>query len=99
MGTDRHPSVEVEGAVQALRELPGEFDLILVGDRGLIEAELSHYSFPSQRLRIEHAAQVIQPGEPAVTAVRRKGDSSIVVGLRLQQDGEADAFVSAGSTG
>jgi glycerol-3-phosphate acyltransferase PlsX len=99
MGTDRHPSVEVEGAVQALRDVPGEFELILVGDRARIEAELTRHPHAANRIRIVHATQVIQPGEPAVTAVRRKSDSSIVVGLRLQRDGEADAFVSGGSTG
>jgi glycerol-3-phosphate acyltransferase PlsX len=99
MGTDRHPAVEVEGAVQALGEVPGDFELILVGDRAQIEAELARYPYPADRVRIAHASQVIQPGEPAVTAVRRKADSSIVVGLKLQQQGEADAFVSAGSTG
>src|SRR5688572_6245211 len=99
MGTDRHPSVEVEGAVQALRDVPGEYELILVGDRARIEAELTRHPHAANRIRIVHATQVIEPGEPAVTAVRRKSDSSIVVGLRLQRDGEADAFVSAGSTG
>jgi glycerol-3-phosphate acyltransferase PlsX len=99
MGTDRHPAIEVEGALQALRELPGGFELLLVGDAPRIEAELKRQAVPEGRLRVVHAADVIEPGEPAVTAVRRKPDSSIVVGLRLQKDGEADAFVSAGSTG
>jgi glycerol-3-phosphate acyltransferase PlsX len=99
MGTDRHPAVEVAGAVQALRDLPGEFELLLVGDRARIEAELARHEYPAGRLHVVHAADVIEPGEPAVTAVRKKPGSSIVVGLRLAKDGEADAFVSAGSTG
>jgi phosphate acyltransferase len=99
MGTDRHPAIEVEGAVQALRELPGSFELLLVGDSARIEAELKRYSVPDGRLSVVHAKDVIEPGEPAVTAVRRKPESSIVVGLKLQKEGKADAFVSAGSTG
>lgn len=99
MGTDRHPAVEVEGAVQALRELPGSFELLLVGDAGRIEAELKRHEFPAGRLRVIEAPDVIGPSEPAVTAVRRKPESSIVVGLNLQKNGQADAFVSAGSTG
>lgn len=99
MGTDRHPAVEVEGAVQALRDLPGAFELILVGDEARISAELKRHDYERGRLRVVHATDVIEPGEPAVTAVRRKPSSSIVVGLKLQKDGEADAFVSAGSTG
>lgn len=100
MGTDGHPATEVQGAVQALRELPGDFDLILVGDRPAIEAELERVGkYPAHRLQVAHASQHISPNEGAVTAVRRKPDSSIVIGLTLQKDGKADAFISAGSTG
>jgi phosphate acyltransferase len=99
MGTDRHPAVEVEGAVQALRDLPGDFELLLVGDRARIEAELARHEYDAGRLRVIHAPDRIEPGEPAVSAARRKPTSSIVVGIRLQKDREADAFVSAGSTG
>ena len=100
MGTDRHPATEVLGAVQALRELPGDFELILVGDQPAIEAELvTAGNYPRERLHVVHAGQCITPNEPAVAAVRRKQDSSIVRGLALQKDGKADAFISAGSTG
>jgi phosphate acyltransferase len=99
MGTDHHPAVEVEGAVQALRELPGDFELLLVGDGPRIEAELARHVYDASRVRVVHAPDRIDPGEPAVTAARRKPSSSIVVGLKLQKQGEADAFVSAGSTG
>ncbi len=100
MGTDRHPATEVLGAVRALRELPGDFELILVGDQQAIEAELVMAGdFPRGRLHVRHTSQCISPREGAVTAVRRKPDSSIVVGLTLQKEGKADAFISAGSTG
>jgi glycerol-3-phosphate acyltransferase PlsX len=100
MGTDDHPAAEVEGALAALRELPGDFTIVLVGDRPQIEAELRRRgSQPSDRLAIEHAPDLIAPSESAAAAVRRKPHSSIVVGLRLQREGKADAFVSAGSTG
>jgi phosphate acyltransferase len=99
MGTDHHPAVEVEGAVQALRELPGDFELLLVGDGPRIEAELARHAYDASRVQVVHAPDRIDPGEPAVTAARRKPSSSIVVGLKLQKHGEADAFVSAGSTG
>lgn len=100
MGTDEHPAVEVQGAVQALREVPGDFVIVLVGDREAIESELASYGeLPEGRLDIVHASQVIAPGEAPATSVRRKPDSSIVVGLSLERDGNVDAFVSAGSTG
>ena len=100
MGTDGHPVTEVQGAVQALRELPGDFELILVGDQPSIEAELSKVGdFPRKRLEVLHTSQIILPSDSAATAVRRKPDSSIVKGLQLQKDDKADAFISAGSTG
>jgi len=100
MGTDSHPAAEVQGAVQALRELTTDFELILVGDREKIEAELAQCGEPvPPRLEILHAPDRIEPGEPPAAAVRRKPGSSIVTGLKLQREGRADAFVSAGSTG
>jgi glycerol-3-phosphate acyltransferase PlsX len=100
MGTDRHPATEVEGAVQALRDLPIDFEVILVGDRERIESELKRWpDAPAERLAVLHAPEIINPGEAAASAVRRKPNSSIVMGLSLQRKGEADAFVSAGSTG
>jgi phosphate acyltransferase len=100
MGTDRHPAVEVEGSVAALRQLPDDFRVVLVGDGARIRRELVRLGeTESERLSIVHASQRIEPGEPPATAVRRKPDSSIVVGLNLEKAGEVDAFVSAGSTG
>lgn len=100
MGTDQHPYAEVHGAVEALRDLTTELELILVGDQGRIEAELARVGdLPAGRLSVVHTTQRIEQGEAPATAVRRKPDSSIVRGLRLQQEGLADAFVSAGSTG
>ncbi len=100
MGTDRHPSIEVAGALEALRDLPEDFELLLVGDRLRIEAELAgHDEPPADRLRVVHAEETIGPGERAASAIRRKRRSSIAIGLGLQKDKEADAFVSAGSTG
>jgi glycerol-3-phosphate acyltransferase PlsX len=72
----------------------------LVGDRDRIESELSDRSdYPRDRLSVVHAPDRIVPGEPPAVAVRKKPTSSIVVGVKLQKEGEADAFVSAGSTG
>lgn len=101
MGTDRHPAVEVEGAVQALRDLDDDVGVVLVGDAERIRAELARWpDAPGDRIEIVHATETVHPEEGvAATVVRRKPDSSIVVGLTLQREGKADAFVSAGSTG
>ena len=99
MGSDRAPAVEVEGAVGALLDRP-DVTVVLVGDTAAIEAELArHPHAPRERVEIVEAAEVIDPGEAPVPAVRRKTGSSIVVGTRLVKNGDADAFLSAGSTG
>lgn len=100
MGSDRAPAVEVEGAVGALLDRSDDVRVVLVGNREKIEAELARFpDAPRDRLEIVHASEVIQMGEAPATAIRRKRDSSIVVGVNLLKAGEVDAFISAGSTG
>jgi glycerol-3-phosphate acyltransferase PlsX len=100
MGTDHAPATEVAGALEALDELGEDIEIVLVGDQAAIEAELARSgSAPSPRLHIHHAADRILASDPPAAAVRRKPDSSIVQGIRLHQEGRADAFISAGSTG
>lgn len=100
MGTDRHPAVEVEGVVAALEDLPDSFEVVLVGDETRIRRELDRLGqVEGRRLSVLHASERIDPSESPAAAVRRKPDSSIVVGINLQKAGEVDAFVSAGSTG
>lgn len=100
MGSDRAPAVEVEGAVGALLDGRDDLTVVLVGDRDRLEAELArHPAADRGRLEIHHASEVIEMGEAPATAIRRKRDSSIVVGVNLLKAGEVDAFISAGSTG
>ena len=100
MGTDAAPAVEVAGAVSALKRPESDFDVILVGDSDVLQAELAkHTGFPTDRLSVVHASERVLPGEPPSTVLRRKPDSSIAVGLGLHKEGKADAFISAGSTG
>jgi glycerol-3-phosphate acyltransferase PlsX len=100
MGTDTAPLSEVEGAIEALRQANPELEVLLVGDQETLEAEVSKYEdYPFERLSIVHAPERIVSGEPPAQAVRRKSKSSIVLGVKLQKEGVADAFVSGGSTG
>ncbi|MGH7457567.1 MAG: phosphate acyltransferase PlsX [Longimicrobiaceae bacterium] len=99
MGSDRAPVVEVEGAAGAL-ERDDSLTVVLVGDREVVERELDrHPEAPRGRMEVVHAPERIGTDEPPAQAVRRKRDSSIVRGLSLVKNGEADAFISAGSTG
>ncbi len=98
MGGDNAPDEILQGALDALAA-EKHLEVILVGPQDLLEEKLSGKQFPKDRLHIVHASEVIETGDPPVQSVRRKKDSSIVVGQRLVREGKADAFVSAGSTG
>ena len=98
MGGDNAPASNIEGAVASLNEKTG-FDIIFTGDKEALEAELAKYSYPKERVTIRHTTETIAMAEPPVAAIRSKKDSSIVVGLNMVRHGEADAFISAGSTG
>ncbi|TVR63861.1 MAG: phosphate acyltransferase PlsX [Gemmatimonadales bacterium] len=99
MGTDEAPACEIAGAIESFQDRD-DFQVVLVGDQSKIEDALSHHpGFPRNRIEIVHAPERIHPGEPPASAVRRRPDSSIVRGVRLQKAGAADAFISAGSTG
>lgn len=98
MGGDFAPEVTVQGAVEAL-QVSDNISIILTGKEELIQKELAKYSYDKSRIRVENADEVIGFDEPPVMAIRKKKDSSIVVGLNIVKRKEADAFVSAGSTG
>ena len=97
MGGDYAPVETVKGAVEAVQEL--NVDIKLVGREEEVKRELAKYSYDQARIAVVHAEQVIGTDEVPTIAIRRKKDSSLVVGLNLVKSGEADAFVSAGSTG
>lgn len=99
MGGDLAPNAPVHGAILYDRETEGKNQVILVGDKTAIESEIERHYMPPANIKVVHASEVIEMGEQPATAVRRKKDSSIVKGIRMIRDGEADAFVSAGSTG
>ncbi|MEE8835384.1 MAG: phosphate acyltransferase PlsX [Eubacteriales bacterium] len=98
MGGDYAPAETVKGAVDALQE-NSRIRIIFTGDEKAIRAELAKYSFPEDRTEIVGTSQVIETGEPPVSAIQSKKDSSLVVGLRLVHESKADCFVSSGSSG
>ena len=98
MGGDNAPQETVKGAVDAVNTRK-DIKVILTGRQELVEGELSKYTYPKDRIEVVNTTEVIEMAEPPVNAIRKKKDSSIVVGMNLVKKGEADAFVSAGSTG
>ena len=99
MGGDNAPAEPVRAAVEAVTERQ-DIKVILTGKQEVIDKELAKYSgYPKNQIRVVNASQVIETAEPPVFAIRKKKDSSIVVGLNMVKKQEADAFVSSGSTG
>lgn len=98
MGGDNAPKEMVKGAVEAVSKEAG-LKVILVGREEEITLELSSYNYKKEQIEVVNATEVIETAEPPVNAIRRKKDSSIVVGMKMVKKGEADAFVSAGSSG
>ena len=98
MGGDNAPVEIVKGAVQAVTKHEN-IHIILTGIEDVVQKELAKYSYPKDRVEVVHTSMVIETAEPPVAAIRTKKDSSIVVGMMMVRRGEADAFVSAGSSG
>ena len=107
MGGDFAPHAPVAGALLALDELDPAHTVQLVGRTAvitetldtLLAGELSALAAHRSRLSIVDAPDVIEMSDKPLAAVRGKPHNSMNVGLKLQVDGESEAFVSAGNTG
>lgn len=97
MGGDNAPQSNVEGAVNAIKEYG--INMVITGDKGILEKEFSKYDFDKEKLEIIHTTEIIENEDKPVKAIRSKKDSSMVVALRLVKEGYADAVISAGNTG
>lgn len=104
MGGDFAPKVNVDGAIDALREF-ADVEIALVGPQALVEETIDAYAGKQalasvrDRLSVVDAPEVISPEEHPVMALRRKKNSTFCVGMDIVRRKEAQAFVSAGSTG
>jgi phosphate acyltransferase len=108
MGGDFAPQATVAGALLALSELDSAHSIQLVGRTAVIteqlgllleDAQFSALREQRERIVIIDAPDVIEMTDKPGAAVRGKPNSSMIIGLKLQADGQSDAFVSAGNTG
>ena len=97
MGGDNAPQEMVKGAVEAARQI--DHDIYIVGQKDSIETELKKHNYKGENIQIVHANDVISMEDSPVKAIRRKTDSSMVVGLNMVRDGQGDLFISGGNTG
>ena len=97
MGGDNAPGAIVKGAVEAAKLI--KHDIYIVGRKEDIEAELKKSKFKGKNIKIVDAREVITMDDSPVKAIRRKTESSMVVGLTMVKDGQGDIFISGGNTG
>ena len=81
MGGDNAPGEIVKGAVEASKLI--EDEIVIVGDGDKIEFQLKKYKYSDEKISVKHASEVIENDDAPVRAVRRKKDSSMVVGLNM----------------
>jgi glycerol-3-phosphate acyltransferase PlsX len=98
MGGDHAPAEIVRGSLTALERFP-KLSILLVGDQGRINAELTAQGAANDRIGIRQASQIVGMGESPVDALRRKHDTSIQRCMEALRSREVEAVVSAGDTG
>ena len=98
MGGDNAPGEIIAGTVMAANSRK-DIQIALIGQKDVVSAELKKHTYNTEQIQVVNATEVIETGEPPVNAIRKKKDSSIVVGMNMVRQGEADAFCSAGSSG
>ena len=102
MGGDRGPEMAIQGALAAVRE-KNDLHVILLGPRTLLEEQIAGQSSGwdgfRERITVHHAPEVITMDDSPFEAIRKKKESTIMVGFDLVKNGEAEALVSAGNSG
>ena len=98
MGGDNAPSEIVVGALDAVKSNP-DITVVLVGKEDEINKIIDEKTKDRSGIEVVNATEVIEFDDVPTKAVRSKKDSSLVVAMKLVKDKQADAFLSAGSTG
>ena len=96
MGGDYAPKEIVKGAVEATEYINDE--IVIVGPEEEILEELKKCKYKGTQIEVVDAPDMITMEDSPVKAIRRKPNSSLVVGLNMIKDGEGDLFISGGSS-
>ena len=97
-GGDNAPGCVIDGALEALRAMD-DVSILFCGAQAEVEGLLNGREYDAQRVSIVDAPDIITNHESPTLAIRRKLKSSMVRAMDLVKKGEADAVVTAGSTG
>ena len=102
MGGDNAPDATIKGAVKAINEINAE--VVLIGKEEVIKSKVKEFYDKtleeiSPRLSIKNTTETIEMEDTPTIAIKRKKDSSMVVGFKMLKEGEGDVFISAGNSG
>lgn len=99
MGGDNAPEAPVLGAIEAAKTFRSQITLVGRGEAILEVLKKHNIENLPEGMEIAHADDVVDMHDDPATVVRKRKNSSMMVGLKMLADGQGDAFVSAGSTG
>ena len=99
MGGDLAPQAPVLGAIQAARDFGAQITLVGRGEEILKVLKDNGIHDLPEGIVISDAEEVVDMHDDPANVIRKKKNSSMVIGLRMLAEGEGDAFISAGSTG
>ena len=97
MGSDNYPIPEILGATEAKRTINEE--IILVGDKQLIQQKMQELSIDIKSFSIIHAPEIVEMWEKPVESAKKKPNNSMAVGIHLVKEKKGGSFVTAGNTG
>lgn len=97
MGGDHSPDEIVKGCVLAVNEL--KKNITIIGDKKAISEQLSKHNYSTDMIKIIPSSEVISNNEDPTRAIRKKKQSSLVLGMKKIKEEKDSIFVSAGSTG
>jgi glycerol-3-phosphate acyltransferase PlsX len=99
MGGDFAPKATTLGAILALKEVPSDCKIVLIGDEPMTKSILAENGVDASLFDFIHADQVIEMGEHPTRALSQKPNSSLSIGFQMLKEGSIDAFASAGNSG
>ena len=102
MGGDNAPDANIKGAINAINQIKSE--VTLIGKEDIIRSKVKEFYGKeleeiSPRLKIKNTTETIEMEDQPTIAIKRKKDSSMVVGFKMLKEGEGDVFISAGNSG
>tara|TARA_Y100001970_G_scaffold262126_1_gene345981 strand:+ start:9060 stop:10097 length:1038 start_codon:yes stop_codon:yes gene_type:complete len=101
MGGENAPQKNIEGLNIFLKRnsLKNDFEILLYGDKSILENELNKHKISQDKCKIIHTKSVVSDEETPLAAIKNSKDTSMWNSVKSQIDGSADISLSAGNTG